>query len=229
MFKKIFNRVITLNILKMKLKRKGIKIARNSYIDSKSSLKGANTLAPYSSVINSMLGFGTYIGGNTKLLNTKIEKYTSIGQNVSIIFGQHPTHKFVSTHPSFYSLQKGLAVRYTNKQLFDEYRYADNENKISVLIGNDVWIGDGVKIMEGIIIGDGAIVAAGSIVTKHVPEYAIVGGVPAKVIRYRFSNEDIEFLLKLQWWNESEDWIKQHSELFQDIEKLKGSFFSLKT
>jgi hypothetical protein len=70
-----------------------------------------------------------------------------------------------------------------------------------VIIGNDVWIGRNVIVMDGITIGDGAIIAAGATVTHDVPPYAIVGGVPAKIIRYRFSSEIIAALLETKWWD----------------------------
>ena len=84
-----------------------------------------------------------------------------------------------------------------------------------------MWLGYGTKILEGVTVGDGAVVAAGAVVTKDVPPYAIVGGVPAKVIKYRFSEEDIEYLLKLRWWDKAEEWIKVHAEYFENIELLK--------
>lgn len=67
-------------------------------------------------------------------------------------------------------------------------------------------------------ISDGAIVAAGAVVTKDVPPYAIVGGVPAKIIRYRFTEEQIEWLMELKWWDKDEQWIKAHAKHFDDIE-----------
>ena len=76
---------------------------------------------------------------------------------------------------------------------FAEYR--------PITIGNDVWIGARAMVMDGVEVGDGAIVAANAVVTKDVPPYAIVGGVPAKVIRYRFAPEKIEALQLLQWWS----------------------------
>lgn len=83
-----------------------------------------------------------------------------------------------------------------------------------------MWIGANVLAIAGIKIGDGAIVAAGSVVTKDVPPYAIVGGVPAKIIRYRFTDEQIKDLLNMQWWNKGEAWIRSHAEYFDDVQRL---------
>ena len=75
-------------------------------------------------------------------------------------------------------------------------------------------------IMGGVKIGDGAIVAAGSVVTTDIPDYQIVGGVPAKLIRQRFDNDTIMFLQKFKWWDMSEKWIASHAEIFEDINKF---------
>lgn len=85
------------------------------------------------------------------------------------------------------------------------------------IIGNDVWIGANAIILQGVTIGDGAIIAAGAVVTKDVPPYAIVGGVPAKVIKYRFSDEVILKLLQIKWWDKPEEWIIQKLEKFTDV------------
>ena len=79
-------------------------------------------------------------------------------------------------------------------------------------IGNDVWIGAHAQIKSGITIGTGSIVAAGAVVTKDVPPYAIVGGVPAKIIRYRFPEETVEKLLKSEWWKLSDKEIAARAE-----------------
>jgi len=87
----------------------------------------------------------------------------------------------------------------------------------SVLIGNDVWIGNDVTIMGGVKIGDGSIIGTKALVTKDVEPYSIVGGVPAKRIKSRFNNEEVNFLLNIKWWNKGEKWITENIELFSSI------------
>jgi len=82
------------------------------------------------------------------------------------------------------------------------------------MIGNDVWIGNNVTILQGVTIGDGAIVGAGSVVTKDIEPYAVYVGNPARKIKYRFAGEEIEKLLKIQWWNQSREWLREHAESF---------------
>lgn len=100
----------------------------------------------------------------------------------------------------------------------DDEKYTEFKRQIE--IGNDVWIGDSVLILDGVKIGDGAVLAAGAVVTADVPPYAIVGGVPAKVIRYRFNEDEIEHLIKLKWWDKSEQWIKENAHLFSNVKKF---------
>lgn len=97
------------------------------------------------------------------------------------------------------------------------------DNKGDIVIGNDVWIGFEAMILSGIKIGDGEIIGTRAVVTKDVPPYTIVGGIPAKPIRKRFSDNVISELLKLQLWNWSEDWIKKNIAAIQSgrIEDLK--------
>lgn len=107
-----------------------------------------------------------------------------------------------------------------SEEKFGDFNYIDKHQKFTVMIGNDVWIGSGVKIVEEVTIGDGAVVAEGTIVTKYVPPYAIVGGVLAKIIKYRFDEETIKKLLELKWWEKYQGWIKNNADDFDDVEKL---------
>ena len=192
-------------------------------IDSKCIFEGKNRISDNTKLLNVSLGYGSYVGQNSFFVNTEIGKYSSIGDNINIIVGRHPISNFVSTHPSFYSTNLPMNLSYVSYDKFNEYKYYDNKNKISVKIGNDVWIGSNSIIMEGVRIGDGSVIAAGSIVTKDVNPYSIVGGVPAKIIKYRFSDEDIKYLLNFKWWDKETQWIEKNAGLFEDISILKKS------
>lgn len=175
-----------------------------------SEFSGVNRIYKESVLNNVRLDRYSYIGARSRANNTAIGKYCSIGQEVKMCLGLHPSDTFVSSHPSFYSTKNQVPDHFADKDYFEEF------SKLTV--GNDVWIGLGSILMGGITIGDGAIIAAGSIVTKDVPPYAIVGGAPAKLIRYRFSEDQIEKLLHVKWWNADESWIRENYKRFHDIE-----------
>lgn len=164
------------------------------------------------------LGYGSYIG-NDSYLNAIVGRYCSISSNVCTVSGTHPTSGFVSTHPCFFSTKKQAGFSYVAVDKFTEDIYVDSHNHL-VKIGNDVWIGCNVLIMPGVNIGDGSIVASGALVTKDVPDYSIVAGVPAKVIKKRFTEEQIELLKRIQWWNKPEEWIKNNADNFSEVERF---------
>lgn len=98
------------------------------------------------------------------------------------------------------------------------------DNKGDIIVGNDVWIGYEAVILAGVMIGDGAIIGTRAVVTKDVPPYTVVGGVPAKPIRKRFNDETVTELLKLKWWDWSEEKISQNIKAIQsgNIEQIRG-------
>ena len=128
---------------------------------------------------------------------------------------------FLSTSPIFTQCINALQARWVEKDVF-EHKSAEER----AYIGNDVWIGSHVLINGGVHIGDGAVIGAGAVVVKDVPPYAIVGGVPARIIRYRFNPEIIDGLIKLQWWTLPEEQIKNNIHLFQsgsiDLDALES-------
>ncbi len=148
------------------------------------------------------LQIDVYSGSEAKVT---IGKFCSFSKNIRIITGGiHPTD-WISTYP-LHALT-GLP---------GEMKGMPSTNG-EIVIGNDVWIGTGVTILSGVKIGNGAVIAAGAVVTKNIPDYAIAGGVPAKVIRYRFTEEQIEKLLCIKWW----DWTKE--KIVQDINILSSN------
>ncbi len=154
----------------------------------------------------------TYFARNSRLTNCTVGAFCSVGPELLAGLGEHPSRNFVSTHPAFYSLQNSSQISFTDHVLFSEFR--------PITIGNDVWIGSRVIILDGVTIGDGAIIAAGAVVTEDVDPYSIVGGIPAREIRKRFTEDQIRFLMNLQWWSKSDEWIKSNAHLFDDIEKF---------
>jgi acetyltransferase-like isoleucine patch superfamily enzyme len=174
----------------------------------------SNTVSQSSATIqgNITIGDHTYIDnthGTTKILCFKesdtviIGKFCSIASNVRIFGGGEHNTTLISTYPF--------------KKFFQNYDIDPNViSKGPTIIGNDVWVGMNSMILSGVLIGDGAVIGAGSVVTKYVPPYAIVAGNPAKIIRYRFIENQIEKLSKIQWWNWSLEKINANIDGFYD-------------
>tara|TARA_R110002012_G_scaffold74542_3_gene188945 strand:- start:2558 stop:3265 length:708 start_codon:yes stop_codon:yes gene_type:complete len=194
-----------------------ITFQKGAFIGFSVECGGSNGFGRNSSIVASRIGFGSYIAEGARISKTIIGKYCSIGPNVNCIFGKHPSTIFVSTHPSFFALKTPVGFTYADKQYFAEFA-EPHKDHYSITIGNDVWIGANVSLMDGVKIGDGAIIAANALVTKDVAPYTIVGGVPAKVIKKRFTDDEITFLLQFKWWEKSKEWIANNAPLFRNIE-----------
>jgi acetyltransferase-like isoleucine patch superfamily enzyme len=159
-------------------------IVTDSQMDDYSRLK------PYVEFRDSVLGAYSYVSSFSVVAKSRIGKFCSIAHGSFIGLWEHNQH--VTTH-SFYLFE-------TSGGFVKGYRNYDRDSEWTRL-GNDVWVGANAVVLKGVNVGDGAIVGAASVVTKDVPPYAIVVGNPARVLRYRFEEEDIAFLLQLRWWD----------------------------
>lgn len=177
-----------------------LKLGKCVYIASESKIFSPTEIGDYTR-INGKINIR---GG---MPSVRIGKYCAIGQDITIITANHIMGR-PSIHMEFY-------IRNFGERPMDLW-----EDKGPVVIGNDVWIGDSVTILPGVSIGDGAIIGAGAVVTKNVPPYAVVGGVPAKIIRDRFPDAVKKQLLQIRWWDWPEEKIKANREFFMlDLEK----------
>jgi len=183
-----------------------LSLVRNSLIGKSAKVN------KFCRINKTVLGDFSYIANGGRVNNAEVGKFCSIGPDVRIGLGKHPIRNFVSTHPAFYSQTNASGVSFADRNTFVESE--------RVIIGNDVWIGQGVIVCDGVHIGDGACVAAGAVVSKDVEPYALVGGVPARLIRYRFNTDTIDRLLELRWWDKDTSWIRAHWELFSDVERF---------
>lgn len=198
-----------------------VKYPISSEVSLSAEFEGANRIGDHC-VFNGKMGYGTYMGDSNNL-TAKIGRFTSIGHNCSILTGRHPySYPFVSTSPMFFSLREQTGISFAKEQVFkEEHVFADSDNNYQIEIGNDCWIQSEVRFVAGIHISDGAVVLSGAVVTKDIPPFAIVGGVPARIIRYRYTEEDIQFLMKDMWWNKDVEWIRSHWAAFNNIEQYK--------
>lgn len=192
----------------------------STIIGKNASFEGYNAIG-CNSKFTGRMGRCSYMANDCDLY-ASIGRFTSIGDNVKSIMFRHPlTYPFVSTSPMFYSTLKQCGSNFATKNLFQECVMADAKEHSAIVIGNDCWINSNVTFISGVTVGDGAVVLAGAVVTRDVPPYAIVAGVPAKVIKYRYEKDVCDWLLEKQWWNRDENWLRENWRAFHNIEKLR--------
>lgn len=174
----------------------------------------ARIYSPYK-FYQTKIGDYTYISENSMVNKTTIGKFCSIGPNFFCGWGIHPTNG-ISTSPMFYSTGKQNGISFSKVNKIEERK--------EIIIGNDVFIGSNVIVLDGVTIGDGAVIGAGAVVSKDIPPYAIAIGSPIKIIKYRFTEKQIEDLLRVQWWNFDDDKLEFVEKMFFNIEEFLTKF-----
>ena len=168
---------------------------------------------------NCAIGRYSRIRSYTRIENADIGAFSIVAQGAFVGMGPHPTRDFVSTHPFFYAPKKHLG--------YPAERNFGPPHPRSIL-GSDVWIGAGAHVVAGVKIGHGAIIAAGSVVTKDVPPYAIYAGTPARLVRSRFDEDTINFLLEFCWWDKDIEWLQRNYQLFHSVQTLRSTMEKFK-
>lgn len=174
-------------------------ITRNSKISNKA------VIHRQSKIYESFIDDYSYVVSSS-IIYAKIGKFCSIGEGCIIGMANHTLDK-LSTSPIFTEKNNALRKRWISNDIHMPYKVVE--------IGNDVWIGARVIIKGGIKVGDGSVIGAGAVVTKDIPPFAIVGGVPAKIIKYRFDESLIQAILSNPWWHWDEKKIKKSLLFFQ--------------
>ena len=172
-------------------------------IDPTASVR-KSTLGPWTSVgartsINeTVMGDYSYVVNDSSIIYAEIGKFCSIAARTRINPGNHPLDRAALHHFTYRSLSYQLGPE-------DDATFFEWRRSHKVTLGNDVWIGHGAVILPGVTIGNGAGVGAGAVVSKDVPPFAVVAGVPAKILRYRFEEKMQDALLRIAWW----DWSRE--------------------
>lgn len=164
-----------------------------------------------SHLYNCTIGDYSYVSLNSYISHTTIGKFCSIGPNLVCGWGIHPLNG-ISTAPMFYSSMKQNGMTLSNKNKIEERK--------PIVIGNDVFIGANVTILDGVTIGDGAVIGAGAVVSKDIPPYAVAVGVPIRILRYRFSPEQLSVLNKIKWWDWNDEKLVEVERMFYDVDKF---------
>lgn len=179
----------------------------NSNIDKTAKINSGAT------IVDSTIGRYSYTCYDDEIVNCEIGQFCSISDEVIIGGAEHPT-KWASTSPVFQNVKHSGP----NKK----FAMFDFEGIKRTIIGNDVWIGKRAIIKAGVRIGDGAVIGSGAVVTKDVPPYAVVAGVPAKILKYRFDEATITEFLKVRWWDLTEEKLQSVAHFVnQPIDFLK--------
>lgn len=164
-------------------------------------------IGPNASIAESTIGDYTYLVDSTSAIYAEIGKFCSIASHTRINPGNHPMHRATQHHMTYRRVAYGFGTE-------DDLDFFQWRRDAQVVVGHDVWMGHGVVVLPGVTIGTGAVIAAGAVVSKDVEPYTIVGGVPARPIKDRFSRDIAEGMQRIAWWDWSRELLE---ERFEDL------------
>lgn len=203
-----------LHWLQNRLRYRDVSISQWATVTRTSKLARHVAVHDHARVVASEVGNYTYVAEHARLICCEVGKFCSIGPFSMVGGGVHPARDWVSTSPVFFSTARQCGVSFVDDNRFEELPLT--------IVGHDVWIGHGASILPGTRVGSGAIIGAGAVVTNDVPPYTVVGGVPARTIRSRFAPEEIAQLVRIEWWNQSEEWLRRNAGYFRSIGHFLG-------
>lgn len=198
--------------LRTKARYPHTKFARGVNADNACSFEEGVVVHENTVLSHVRVGAYSYVANDSIVWHCKLGRFCSIGPEVRIGLGIHPARGVISTYPGFYSGGSSVPVKFHLDRSVIEHR--------TVTVGNDVWIGARAMLLDGVSIGDGAVVAAGSIVTRDVAPYCVVAGSPARVVRTRFTEEQVRRLVAFAWWDRGLEFCTRHAALFATPEKF---------
>lgn len=193
-----------------------------------SALLGNNSIGDFSTIRQCKFGRFVSVQRNCDIMRCEVDDYSIIEKNAVIhdakigkfceiswhcsIGGDNHNYKLPTIHHWYWNKSFGFEE---DASTIGGRNFMNKIQSEDCVIGNDVWIGSGVTVNRKVHVGNGAILASGTVVTKNVPDYAIVGGVPGKVIKYRFDETTIKRLLAIEWWSWPYDVLKENRHLFE--------------
>lgn len=178
-----------------------------------STLGSWTDIGPNCGISESSIGDYTYAAGDVSIIYSTVGKFCSIASHVRLNPGNHPMHRVTQHHMTYRRRMFGLGDE-------DDAEFFAWRRAHRVTIGNDVWIGHGAIVMPGVSVADGAVIGSGAVVTKDVAPYTIVGGVPAKLIRERFTREIADRIAATAWWDWPRDVLTERFDDLNDVDRF---------